>query len=183
MCSTPPARRAGPKGVLITNANYLYVGQVVAEYLRLRPEDRDLIVLPLFHGNAQYYSTMSSLVTGASIGLAPKFSASRWSEQATVLGATVASLFAAPIRMILAQAPSPYDRKHAVRVAMFAQNMTDSQTAEFEDRFGISARPAVRHDRDDRTAHAEPALRRASPRDDRAGRGRHARFASSARTA
>jgi crotonobetaine/carnitine-CoA ligase len=126
-----------PKGVLITNANYLYVGQLVAEYLRLRPEDRGLIVLPLFHGNAQYYSTMPALVTGASIALAPRFSASRWSEQATVLGATFASLFAAPIRMILAQAPSTYDRAHRVRVTMFAQNVTDAQSAEFEERFGL----------------------------------------------
>jgi crotonobetaine/carnitine-CoA ligase len=126
-----------PKGVLITNANYLFVGHLVAEYLRLRPEDRALIVLPLFHGNAQYYSTMPALVTGASIALAPRFSASRWSEQATALRATVASLFAAPIRMILAQEPSRYDRAHDLRVTMFAQNMTDSQTTEFEKRFGL----------------------------------------------
>jgi carnitine-CoA ligase len=122
-----------PKGVLVTNANYLYVGESVAEYLRLRPEDRGLIVLPMFHGNAQYYSTMSSLVTGASLGLAPKFSASRWSEQARALGATWASLFAAPIRMILAQEA---DRAHALRITVFAQNVTDDQLAGFERRFG-----------------------------------------------
>lgn len=127
-----------PKGVLVTNSNYLFVGELVAQYLRLRPEDRGLIVLPLFHGNAQYYSTMPALVTGASVALAPRFSASRWSEQASVLGATYASLFAAPIRMILAQEPSPYDRAHAVRVTMFAQNVTDSQISEFESRFGLA---------------------------------------------
>ena len=126
-----------PKGVLVTNANYLHVGESVAEYLRLRPADRGLIVLPMFHGNAQYYSTMSALVTGASLGLAPKFSASRWSEQATALGATYASLFAAPIRMILAAEPSPADRAHALRITMFAQNVTDDQVAGFERRFGV----------------------------------------------
>jgi crotonobetaine/carnitine-CoA ligase len=126
-----------PKGVLITHAAYLHVGDVVAGHLRLRPDDRQLVVLPLFHGNAQYYSTMSALVTGASIALAPRFSASRWSEQARALGASVASLFAAPIRMVLAAAPTEHDAAHRLRVAMFAQNITDDQLAEFEKRFAV----------------------------------------------
>jgi crotonobetaine/carnitine-CoA ligase len=126
-----------PKGVLVTHAAYLHVGDVVAGQLRLRPDDRQLVVLPLFHGNAQYYSSLSALVTGASIALAPRFSASRWSEQAVVLEATLASLFAAPIRMILAAAQSPYDAAHKLRVAMFAQNVSDTQLAEFERRFAV----------------------------------------------
>lgn len=125
-----------PKGVLITNANYLYVGEVVAQHLRIRPDDRLLIVLPLFHGNAQYYSTMSALVTGASVALVERFSASRFAQQAARLEATVASLFAAPIRMILAQPPGPHDRAHRLRVALFAQNVTEEQLAAFEARFG-----------------------------------------------
>ena len=125
-----------PKGVLVTQAAYLHVGEVVAQHLRLRPEDRQLVVLPLFHGNAQYYSTMSALVTGASIALAGRFSASRWSEQASRLGATVASLFAAPIRMIMAQPPTGYDRAHTLRAVLFAQNITAEQLDGFEARFG-----------------------------------------------
>lgn len=126
-----------PKGVLVTHAAYLHCGDVVAGHLRLRPEDRQLVVLPLFHGNAQYYSTMSALVTGASIALAPRFTASRWSAQAHVMEATVASLFAAPIRMILAAAPSEHDTAHRLRIALFAQNIADAQHAEFERRFGV----------------------------------------------
>lgn len=126
-----------PKGVLVTHAAYLHAGDAIAGHLRLRPDDRQLVVLPLFHGNAQYYSTMSALVTGASIGLTPRFSASRWSEQAVALGATVASLFAAPIRMILAQDRTDHDAAHRLRVALFAQNITDDQLAEFERRFAV----------------------------------------------
>ncbi|HZZ48080.1 MAG TPA: AMP-binding protein [Pseudonocardia sp.] len=126
-----------PKGVLITQAAYLHVGDVVAGHLRLRPDDRHLVVLPLFHGNAQYYSSMSALVTGASIALAPKFSASAWSRQAAELGATVASLFAAPIRMILAAGATEHDAAHRLRIALFAQNISDAQLAEFERRFAV----------------------------------------------
>jgi crotonobetaine/carnitine-CoA ligase len=125
-----------PKGVMVSHAAYLNAGEVVAQHVRLHPEDRQLIVLPLFHGNAQYYSTMSALVTGASVALAPRFSASRWSAQAEVLGATVASLFAAPIRMILAAPESAADRRHRLRLTLFAQNVTRSQLEKFEERFG-----------------------------------------------
>jgi crotonobetaine/carnitine-CoA ligase len=123
--------------VLVTNAGYLYAGEVVAQHLRMRPEDRHLIVLPLFHGNAQFYSTMSALVTGASIALMPQFSASRFGEQAAEHHTTIASLFAAPIRMILAHPPTEADQHNQLRVCMFAQNVTDAEAAAFEQRFGV----------------------------------------------
>jgi crotonobetaine/carnitine-CoA ligase len=80
-----------PKGVLVTNANYIYAGETVAKILCLTPDDRHLAVLPLFHGNAQYYSTMSTLVTGASMVLSSRFSASRYFDQAIRHRCTVAS--------------------------------------------------------------------------------------------
>ena len=126
-----------PKGVMVSSAAYLYAGEAVASHVRLQPEDRQLVVLPLFHGNAQYYSSMSAFVTGASVALTPRFSASRWSTQARDLGATVASLFAAPIRMILAAEESAADRAHALRLALFAQNVTPAEVERFETRFGV----------------------------------------------
>jgi len=69
--------------------------------------------------------------------LSPRFTASRWAEQARVMGATVASLFAAPMRMILAQQPSEHDAAHRLRAAMFAQNLSSAQLAEFEQRFNV----------------------------------------------
>jgi crotonobetaine/carnitine-CoA ligase len=127
-----------PKGVLVTNANYLHVGEVVAQHLRVRPEDRLFICLPLFHGNAQYYSTMAALVTGATVVLADRFSASRWAGQVARHRATIASLFAAPMRMLLAQPPGPADAVNDLRVTLFAQNLSDEQLREFERRFGTS---------------------------------------------
>jgi crotonobetaine/carnitine-CoA ligase len=121
--------------VMVTHANYSFVGEVVAQHLRIRSDDRWLVVLPLFHANAQYYSTMSALVSGASIVLTERFSASRWSLQAARHGATVASLFAAPIRMILGQDPHPDDARNRLRAVIFSQNVTEEQLAEFERRF------------------------------------------------
>ncbi|GGD49757.1 AMP-binding protein [Paenibacillus nasutitermitis] len=124
-----------PKGVLITHANYVYAGEVMSKSIRLSPDDRQLIVLPLFHGNAQYYSTMSALIVGGSIAITERFSASRYFKQAIRMKATVGSLFAAPIRMILGQVFDPDDRNHQLRLIWFAQVVTEAQLDLFEERY------------------------------------------------
>ena len=116
-----------PKGVRVTHANYVFAGESVAAGLGLVPDDRFLVVLPLFHANAQYYSVMSALVTGATVVLASRFSASGWVDTAIRHQATVASLFAAPIRMILAKESRPHWRSHRLRVVAFAQNLTPAE--------------------------------------------------------
>ena len=70
---------------------------------RLTAHDRQLVVLPMFHANAQYYSFASAISVGASVALMSEFSATRFVAQAARHGATHASLFAAPMRMILAR--------------------------------------------------------------------------------
>ena len=127
---------ARPKGVLVTHANYVCAGETVARAVRLTPEDRHLVVLPLFHGNAQYYSTMSALVAGASVALMARFSASRFFDQAIAHGCTVSSLFAAPIRMLLAQPRRPELARNELRAVLFAQSVTPAQLGEWDERFG-----------------------------------------------
>ena len=126
---------ARPKGVLVTHANYLCAGETVARAVRLTPEDRHLCVLPLFHGNAQYYSTMSALVAGASVALTARFSARRFFDRAIAHRCTVSSLFAAPIRMLLAQPRRPEHARNALRAVIFAQSVTPAQLVEWETRF------------------------------------------------
>ena len=123
---------AQPKGVLITHAAYVYSGEVVAAAMRLTPEDRFLVVLPLFHANAQNYSTLGTLVGGGTLVLMSRFSASRILGQAVRHRATVASLFAAPMRMLLAQTPTPDWRAHTLRTVLFAQNLTPSEFARWD---------------------------------------------------
>lgn len=126
-----------PKGVQVTNANYIFTGELMANSIKVTEDDRMFIVLPLFHGNAQYYSTMPALVAGASIALTEKFSASRYFKQARSLGATVGSLFAAPIRMILAKEYDANDRDSPIRLVLFAQSIADHQIQEFEVKFDL----------------------------------------------
>jgi crotonobetaine/carnitine-CoA ligase len=125
-----------PKGVRVTHANYVYAGETVAAGLGLTPEDRFLTVLPLFHANAQYYSTMATLVSGGTLVLAARFTASGYVGLAVRHRATVGSLFAAPIRMILAQHARPDWRHHHLRVIAFAQNLTEAEHARWDELIG-----------------------------------------------
>ncbi|WP_394140191.1 AMP-binding protein [Cytobacillus oceanisediminis] len=127
-----------PKGCLITHANYLYTGEVVSKTIRLSPNDRAMIVLPLFHGNGQYYLAMPALTVGASIAITERFSASRYVKQAKRMGATVGSLFAAPIRMILRQQYDKEDIHNLLRLIIFAQSVSAEQLDLFEKRYHTS---------------------------------------------
>lgn len=123
------------KGVRVTDANYVTVGRAVANHLSMSSTDRWLIVLPLFHANAQYYCVMSALVRGASFALSSRFSASGWGHQAHESHATLASLFAAPVRMILTHPSGPHDSDNQLRVVLFAQNLRAEEARGFEHRF------------------------------------------------
>lgn len=127
-----------PKGCLITHANYLYTGQAVAGHIGFKEEDRALVVLPMFHGNGQYYMIMPSLVSGGSVAITERFSASRYGRQVQRLGATLGSLFAAPIRMILAQDYDESERTNKLRAVIFAQSVTAEELQAFEERYNTS---------------------------------------------
>jgi crotonobetaine/carnitine-CoA ligase len=121
---------AEPKGVVLTQHNYANVADTMSAIVGLRPEHRWLVTLPLFHANAQYYCIAPAIAVGASVALTSAFSASQWLRQARDLSATHASLFAAPIRMILARRPADAP---AVRLehVWFAQNLGAQHYEEF----------------------------------------------------
>lgn len=128
---------ARPKGCLITQAAYLYAGECMAKATRGGPDDRHLVVLPLFHAGAQTHSVMPALVAGAGIALMHRFSASQFFAQATRHGCTLSDLFAAPIRMILAQAATAADHRSPLRLVTFAQNVTPDELELWEQRSGV----------------------------------------------
>ena len=144
-----------PKGVEITQANYAFCGKTMAEAAGLQADHRWLVVLPLFHANAQYYSFASAIWAGASVALMPAFSASRFLTQAKRHQATHASLFAAPMRMILARGATPVAELR-LEHCWFAQNVAPQQHAQLSDLLGCAPRqlygmtetiPAVLSDR------------------------------------
>jgi crotonobetaine/carnitine-CoA ligase len=130
---------SAPKGVVVTQANYAFAGDVMAAASALSAHDRQLVVLPMFHANAQYYSFASAISVGASVALMHAFSASGFLAQAARHRATHASLFAAPMRMILARGATPVDGLR-LEHCWYAQNVTDDQYAELSRLLGCRPR-------------------------------------------
>ncbi|HEY6378290.1 MAG TPA: AMP-binding protein [Candidatus Dormibacteraeota bacterium] len=128
-----------PKGVVVTQANYAFTGDVMATAAQLGVADRQLVVLPLFHANAQYYSIAAAISVGASVALMHAFSASRFLEQAARHAATHASLFAAPMRMILASGAAPVAGLR-LRHCWYAQNVNADQYTELSRLLGCRPR-------------------------------------------
>lgn len=128
-----------PKGVVLTQANYAHVAAAMSSVVALTSADRWYVTLPLFHANAQYYCFAPAIAVGASVALTASFSASGWVQGARELAVTHASLFAAPIRMILARTPSSTEPLQLAHV-WFAQSLGAGHYEQFASLVGVRPR-------------------------------------------
>ena len=124
-----------PKGVMLTNANFVYSAEVFRAASGLRSDDRHLIALPLFHAGAQCHALWPSLIAGASVAILSRFSATRYVEQAVAYGGTMAAMFGALLRMLLNQPERATDGDLGLRNVTFAQNLTEDQYATWHRRY------------------------------------------------
>jgi crotonobetaine/carnitine-CoA ligase len=127
-----------PKAVMQTHRTYALTAEAFPAWLGLGETDRLLAALPLFHVNAQAYSTMGALGAGAGLALLPRFSASRFWEDARRLGATQLNAVGAMIHILLKGEPRAADSEHAIRVVYSALALPEAQHRAFEERFGAA---------------------------------------------
>jgi crotonobetaine/carnitine-CoA ligase len=127
-----------PKAVMQTHRAYTLTAEAFPAWAGLSERDRLLVALPLFHINAQAYSTMGALGAGASLALLGRFSASRFWEEARALGATQFNAVGAMIHILLKTAPRESDRGHGVRSCYAALALPEEQHRAFEERFGVT---------------------------------------------
>jgi acyl-CoA synthetase (AMP-forming)/AMP-acid ligase II len=70
-----------PKGVPLTHENLMTSLRNIVETYRLTPEDASYIVMPLFHVHGLLGATLSTLYSGGTVVIPPRFSASSfWPE-------------------------------------------------------------------------------------------------------
>lgn len=93
-----------PKLVELTHRNFVSSAERLARNGGYLPGDRHYLCSPFFHTNAQAYICAPPFVTGSSIALVPRFTATRWFDDARELGVTIASMVAPPMRMALHRA-------------------------------------------------------------------------------
>ena len=106
-----------PKGAVHVHKDFTLTGEAFLLCAGIGPEDRVLTILPLFHANAQYYSTMGVLAAEASLILVRKFTASNFWDQAVYFGATEFNLIGAIGRILCARPESEFRPEHQIRTA------------------------------------------------------------------
>ena len=91
-----------PKAVLWTHANVIWGMQMNCAHMRLTSADTTQVILPLFHTNAQSYSMLSTLWSGGTMVVQPRFSASRFWDVALRNSVTWVSTIPFCVKAILA---------------------------------------------------------------------------------
>lgn len=84
-----------PKGAMHSQKSFVTGGEAFVQRVYLQDDDRVMIVLPLFHINAMFYSLAGTLAAGASMVIIPKFSASTFWQTAVDTGATQVNIIEA----------------------------------------------------------------------------------------
>ncbi len=126
-----------PKGVMQPHRNYVLTGEGFRAWLDLGPTDRLMTPLPLFHINAQAYSTMGALAAGATLVLLDRFSASRFWADASRFRATQANVIGSMLALLAKAPPGPEDRRHALRI-LYGAPVPRDLFEPFERRFGVT---------------------------------------------
>lgn len=128
-----------PKGVIHTQESLLAGGWTTALAHGLTPADRGFCVLPIYHINGLCVTVMGALVSGGSLAMVPKFSASQFWGQVDASGATWFSVVPTIISHLLHGAVDvPDGAKARLRFGRSASAplSPDVQSA-FEHRFGV----------------------------------------------
>jgi acyl-CoA synthetase (AMP-forming)/AMP-acid ligase II/thioesterase domain-containing protein/acyl carrier protein len=95
---------ARPKIVSLTQANLVYSALNIAESLALKPEDRCLNVMPMFHVHGLMASLLASLVAGSSVVCTPGFSGPQFFDWLASCGPTWYTAVPTMHQAILAEA-------------------------------------------------------------------------------
>ncbi|MEO6468329.1 MAG: AMP-binding protein [Acidimicrobiia bacterium] len=125
-----------PKAVICSQRRLLVTGNRMRMIMDLTPDDVGYVCMPLFHSNAVQVGWAPSLVTGCSIALARKFSASGWLPDVRRYGATYFNYTGKPLAYLLAQPEDPNDAENSLRVA-FGNEGSPAVVDEFSRRFDI----------------------------------------------
>ena len=108
---------AAPKAVRCTQRRLLTTGSRMAKMLELAPEDVGYASMPLFHTNSLMSGLAPALVSGASLSLARRFSASRFLPDVRHYGATWFNYTGKLLTYLLATPERPDDADNPLRVA------------------------------------------------------------------
>jgi fatty-acyl-CoA synthase len=114
-----------PKAVICTQRRLLVTGTRMGIIMGLSADDTGYVCMPLFHSSALMVGWAPSLVVGASVGLARRFSASGWRDDVRRYGATYTNYTGKPLAYILSTPERRDDADNRLRVAFGNEGSPD----------------------------------------------------------
>ncbi len=127
----------GPsKGVLMPNGHLYLIGMSMQQSMRLGPDDRYYICMPLFHAQGILMQTFGTMLGGGSAVLMRTFSASTWIDDVRKYKATATNLLGAMNDFVLSQPPRTDDTDNDLRILCALPVTTETMNA-LSKRFGV----------------------------------------------
>jgi fatty-acyl-CoA synthase len=124
-----------PKAVRMGHGRLAAYGAKLAEMFALTPDDVCYSVMPLFHSNAAVAGFANVLVSGASVALRRRFSATNFLPDVRRHGVTFFNYVGKPLSYILATPERPDDGENPLRIA-FGNEAAPLDIDRFAQRFG-----------------------------------------------
>ncbi len=125
-----------PKAARLTHARTRWMMRTFIPPCNMTSRDRIYITLPLYHSTGGVCAVGVALMTGGSIILRRKFSASHFWEDATDQGATAFVYIGELCRYLVNTQPHARERAHKIRTG-FGNGLRPDIWEEFVDRFNI----------------------------------------------
>jgi acyl-CoA synthetase (AMP-forming)/AMP-acid ligase II len=126
-----------PKAAIITNQRWLLAGALFGRVMaEATPRDVIYMTLPLYHSNGMFGGWGASLVTGATLALRRKFSASNFWKDVARFDATVFIYIGELCRYLLNHPSVPEERDHRLRLGI-GNGLRPDIWERFQTRFGI----------------------------------------------
>jgi fatty-acyl-CoA synthase len=125
-----------PKAVICTQRRFLVTGNRMGIIMGLDRDDIGYVCMPLFHSSALMVGWAPSIVYGASVGIARRFSASGWLADVRRYGATYTNYTGKPLAYIVVTPEQQHDADNTLRVA-FGNEGSPEVVDRFAARFGL----------------------------------------------
>ena len=125
-----------PKAAKISHARARRSFRIAITTCKLTDQDRIYITLPLYHVTGGFVGLGGALLSGASVILRQKFSASKYWDDAADYGATVIVYIGELCRYLLNQPQHPRENAHKIRVGI-GNGLRGDIWQKFVDRFNI----------------------------------------------
>lgn len=123
-----------PKAVIVGQGRLARLMEALVARVEMTRESTTYLCMPLFHGNSVMMNLVPAMTTGATVGMARKFSASGFSDDIHQFRATYVNYVGRALSYVVSRPEDPRDRTGTLRIA-FGTEASEADVARFAERF------------------------------------------------